>query len=252
MKILEIYNELFEGRVYGDDEVIDFDDVNLVDEFNKLNKLLFGGKIKPILVKWGFDRNLIGSIYYKKDGNKFIISSLRMSKFYNLTYGQFKNTLAHEMIHAYLFQRNIDHDHDEPFLKEMMRINGMGLGFRITTSEEVETYPEISSHVKGRELVYLTFNLRGFNHIVVMSPDTYKVSYKLLARAYKNMGEEGNEFAGSFWLSNNVLLRSFRVQKIKGDTIKVDSIDDDMLSKLMADSKKLSEFVTDGKKIIWK
>ena len=120
----------------NDKDVIDFNNINLTSEFNKLNDLLFRGEITPIPIRWGMDKNLIGTVYYAKDeSGKEIIRGLRMSRFYDLTYVQFKNTLAHEMIHVYLSQQGIEHEHDEPFLKEMNRINGMGLGFNITVSE---------------------------------------------------------------------------------------------------------------------
>lgn len=250
MKILEIYKELLE--TINNKDVIDFNDINLSSEFNGLNDLLFRGEIVPIPIRWGLDKDRIGSLYYvKDDAGKYVIRGLRISKFYNLTYGQFKNTLAHEMIHVYLLQQGIDDNHDEPFLKEMNRINGMGLGFNITVSEEFDDYPVISSHVKAKELVFFTFKYGGSNHIILMTNDTYKNKYKLIANGFKSYGKENKDFVGSFWLSSNRLLRNFRIQKIIGDTIKIDFISGAILNEILKDSKKLSEFSTNGKKVIW-
>ena len=216
----------------NDKDVIDFNNINLTSEFNKLNDLLFRGEITPIPIRWGMDKNLIGTVYYAKDeSGKEIIRGLRMSRFYDLTYVQFKNTLAHEMIHVYLSQQGIEHEHDEPFLKEMNRINGMGLGFNITVSEELDDYPDISSHVKGKELVFFTFRDGESNYIVVMNKDTYKDKKKVISNTFKS--------SGSFWLSSNVLLRNFPVQKFLGNNIKFNTISDDMLNKLFVDGKKI-------------
>jgi hypothetical protein len=120
---------------------------------------------------------------------------------------------------------------DEPFLKEMNRINGMGLGFNITVSEELDDYPDISSHVKGKELVFFTFEDGGSNYILVISKDTYKDKKRVISNAFNG--------SGGFWLSSNVLLRNFPVQKILGSNIKFNLISDDMLNKLFVDSKKI-------------
>jgi len=231
----KLIQELFRRMILetiNDKDVIDFNDINLTSEFNRLNGLLFGSEIAPIPIRWGMDKNLIGTVYYAKDeSGKEIIRGLRMSRFYDLTYGQFKNTLAHEMIHVYLSQQGIEHEHDEPFLKEMNRINGMGLGFNITVSEELDDYPDISSHVKGKELVFFTFEDGGSNYILVISKDTYKDKKRVISNAFNG--------SGGFWLSSNVLLRNFPVQKILGSNIKFNLISDDMLNKLFVDSKKI-------------
>jgi hypothetical protein len=132
------------------DEYIDYKTINLNDEFDQLNRLLFNNKIiRNIPLKFESNKKRLGWLKYNtqrywKDESKRIFAikknplSLGISNTFKQTYKTFLNTLAHEMIHLYLMQNNLDEkdDHGPAFLKIANEINGKGLGFNITIKND--------------------------------------------------------------------------------------------------------------------
>lgn len=259
MKILEIYNELFEARDYKLNDIVDSNDIDLQAIYDKYNKLAFGNKLKRVPLEFRSLKRYNGYVRAEEENGKFKIVRLAMSNFNNMTYGAFINVFVHEMIHVYLYQKNIQHNHDEPFLKEMNRINGMGLGLNITINDEYDTYKDmykaitnLTKNVKPKKLMfYLQFDKNNrMNAITVMTYDTYKNKKKIISNMVKQHVDE--KTIGSFWLSNDVFLQGFPIQSIGSNGFDLFPIYSKDLNRLLKNATKLSEFVTDGKNVIWK
>lgn len=250
---------LLEAIAYQDDDIIDFNEINLMDEFHKLNNLLFDGKINPSMsVVWSLRRTAHGHVSATKNRltGDITVKKLAVSKFFNIRYKLFKDVLAHELIHVYLFQKGIwekeNRGHGYNFHKEMMRINSMGLGFNVTVKGDSSEL-EISSSIKGKDLVFVILELDGKRVISVMNHSTYDVQARGIANIFKQVVGKGKyrSVSGVFWESNNVLLRKFPVQRSFQRSISYNPITDDVYKQLISDSNKVSEFMTDGKEVIW-
>ena len=60
---LKILSLILEKRQHEDGEIVDFNEIDLKDEFDKLNALLFDNKVQPVLLKWD---NRKGSFWTRK------------------------------------------------------------------------------------------------------------------------------------------------------------------------------------------
>jgi hypothetical protein len=126
-------------------DFIDFKDINLVQEYTRLNRMLFGDKLGIYPMKWNKRKTSGGFVRAKRspDGTEQI-TDIQFSTFFATTYQVFLNRLAHEMIHVYLaekqdaFASKDSQRHGTLFKSEMKRINGMGKGFNIVKSERRE------------------------------------------------------------------------------------------------------------------
>ena len=139
MKLLEVYYE------HVKNEMVDFDKIDLVYEYNKLNDHIFNGELplansgagdsatNSVQIRWNSGKNAHGrtSYSYKPDPNsgkiwtgkgwqttnyKVVPGSIKvtMSKFLDVPYHVFLDTLAHEMIHGEQWRRRSRsrNDHD--------------------------------------------------------------------------------------------------------------------------------------------
>ena len=104
---------------------------DLNKEFTELNSLLFSNKITPVTVKWVYAKRFCGRVYLDKRG-------IGISSFYEKTDEQYRNVLAHEMIHMLLMQQNLFDGHDLNFKLHMKRINDMNIGIKISVSGSKE------------------------------------------------------------------------------------------------------------------
>jgi len=85
------------------------ENVNLAHEYDKLNQLIFKGKlIQPKLV-WANCKRRGGFISGIRNINtkEVTIEKIAISKFYNYTHDQVIAILCHEMIHQYILVNNI-------------------------------------------------------------------------------------------------------------------------------------------------
>ena len=146
-------------------------------EFNDLNKLLFNGEV--ILPPYAVSVNKhvsawVSSIQTKK-GRTVIDESdvkLNFSKNCILTPEQFRNTLAHEMIHLLLSQRRVfsDYggDHGIFFTNEMDRINNMSVGIKISsTNDQITPFQQRKGLKREKDFYVLFFNFDQKNEYVL-------------------------------------------------------------------------------------
>ena len=112
MKLLEVIYQ------HERNEIVNYDNIDLRYEYEKLNEQLFDGKLSVPTIGWNkrkgvhgmvkvrntmVGRDLItGQLVYKRK-----VVGLWMSVFYKQPYHVFLDTLAHEMIHIYQAEKNI-------------------------------------------------------------------------------------------------------------------------------------------------
>jgi hypothetical protein len=245
---------LMENEHYSDNDIIDFDDIDLAWEFNRLNKLLFDGKCKEVPLELSMRRMAHGhvSATINRLTGQITIKKLAISKFYNIPYKLFKDTFAHEMIHVYLLQQNINDNHGTYFHREMNRINGMGLGFNISVTSDAGNL-DPSSSVRGRDVVFLIFKENSGSNISVMLPNSYYRHGNTIGNIFSYAVRKGRykEFMAEFYMSNSPLLRKFTIQRSFNTGIAHNPISNETLEKILENSNKISELYTDGKEIIW-
>ena len=247
-------SSITENKEYADDDIIDFNDINLEQEFDKLNKLLFDNKCNRVPLELSMRRMAHGhvSATINRLSRKITVKKLAISKFYNIPYKLFKDTFAHEMIHVYLLQQNINDGHGVYFHREMNRINGMGLGFNVSVKLDSGDL-ELSSSVKGRDVIFMIFSNGGKIGLSVMTPTAYYSQGVKIGKIFSYATRSGKykEFVGEFYESNNPLLRKFTIQRSFTKSISHSTITEDMMDKLISESKKISEVYTNGNEIIW-
>jgi len=189
--ISEEYNN-FIHEDYADEDIIDTNDINLQQEYDRLNQMLFGGTLPRVPLRWGKTKRSLG--YVSSLRNRFTgeiqIKNLQISAFNKMPYNVFKNVLAHEMIHVKQLSGGEVGGHGHSFYSEMRRINNMGLGFEIDVRSTDNL--SISDEVKGnmKPVIGLILNLDGKYFLAVTSPRVYQTEgdyvYKLFDSLVNN------------------------------------------------------------------
>jgi hypothetical protein len=150
-----------------------FKDFPLQKEYDKINQFAFDGKLEPVPLQWNMSKNRMGSVYaIRNSNNKQInITKLELSRYYDLEYKEYRNILAHEMIHVYLFQQGVWKDigniaHGVYFKKKMDELNSKG--FEITINDELNH--NISSSVKRKTSTIILIKY-ATNKSIIVAPD---------------------------------------------------------------------------------
>ena len=187
---------------YRDDEFIAVKDINLQNEYNKLNTQLFNNFLSKVHLEWSNRKSALGHVKYltNRQSGEAKIEYLAMSSFYKVTYRQFKNVMAHEMIHVKIIEngdyRKESSSHGYYFLKEAERINSMGLGFKITpiNTEVLAISDKAVENIKP--LIGIILNFDGKYYITTTTPIVYPTeqdnltklfNYLIKTRRYRNI-----------------------------------------------------------------
>lgn len=216
-----------EAYEHTDDEIVTFDKIDLNYEFDKLNDLLFGGTLERVPIAWSTTKGRHGHVSYRRwyDSTVEKINGLFLSKFFKIPYKMFKDTLAHEMIHVKNLQDDIktkrkhykSEAHGFDFIKEMNRINSMGLGFKVSVKGE-ESY-DVADDIKGRNVYGAIIKLDGFSKsgefVAVMVPKAYASRKETLERIFNNLITSGKykSVEIEYFQSNNPYFLRFPVQR---------------------------------------
>lgn len=217
-----------EAYEHTDDEIVTFDKIDLEYEFNKLNKLLFDGKLQIVPLKWSVSKGKHGFVSYtgsKATGRVDKINGLSMSKFFKIPYKMFKDTMAHEMIHVKNLQDDMrdgrphrrQQAHGYEFLKEADRINSMGLGFKITVTGEGEF--EVSDEIKGKDIYFAILTLDGGSragaHILTMTPQAFREGRVALEKLFNGLISRGKYRGVSldYYQTNSSYFMQFPLQR---------------------------------------
>jgi len=247
-----------EAREHTNDEIVDFNEINLQYEFNKLNDLLFGGELYPIEMGWNKRRSAHGLVRAQKNKrtNIITIKSLEVSKFLAITYKHFKDVLAHEMIHVYWLQKHVNAGHDHRFKEQMHRINNMNLGFNVTVTADSSQF-ELSQDTKQKkkELVFFVNQVDNEEkkRVSVFGYGLYKADGETIGRIYNNLTKTGKykEIRGEFYLGDNPELQRHRIQRSFGSSVSYENTDPQKVEELKQGAKLLSSFVATNGEITW-
>jgi len=240
-----------EGREHTDDEIVDFNEIDLQQEYNKLNQLLFKGNLQPVTMLWNKRKGAHGVVKGTRSRatGKITLKSLSMSQFLKVPYRFFKDVLAHEMIHVFWMQQDVNAKHGPLFVQQMNRINSMGLGFNVSVrSDSSETSKfEMSSDVvkEGMELVFLLMKTdKDDNMFSVMKYDAYKSQGYRIINIYNYLINKKPKYRfadGEFFLSTNPRLQASKIQRSFG-SISYSRIDNAVANELKQNAKFLCKF----------
>ena len=138
---------------------------NIEKEFNLLNSLLFNNEVPFPEISFDSHKTRVAWVTckgtYTKTWSDIHDIVLHFNKNLSLTPEQFKNTLAHEMIHLLLYQRKIFRDyggdHGVIFTREMDRINNMNIGIKISAKNDTIS-PFQERQRKEKDFYVIFFN----------------------------------------------------------------------------------------------
>lgn len=220
--------------------------IDLETEYDRLNEELFNGKLERIPIKWEKVKNSGGRVVYtyqKINGvetNK--IQYLGMSSYYEKTYKDFLNILAHEMIHVYIIQNNIkDTDtHGVIFRKMMDEINSKGYNINIyddVTGRKMTNVDNLKSPVAVVMVYDVTSDVKSIAVLdyKIYNPNIVESIEKALTRLSKIYNKKYDLI---IVYTYNGKLRKYTIKR----TLKVletVSIDDELWDELLQDKKNI-------------
>jgi predicted SprT family Zn-dependent metalloprotease len=246
MKLMSLLNEIKE---HTDEEIVDFNEIDLRHEFDKLNKLLFNNKLYAPQMLWNTRKGAHGVVKASKNRStgEIKIISLSMSKFHTIPYKFFKDVLAHEMIHVYWLEKgHFKEQHGSLFQQEMYRINSLDYGFNVTIKGDSSNYGISQEVVKqGLELVFtiISTDRQREKMLSVMTYQTYKNEAKLIGNLYQNLAKKKfSQVQGEFYKSTNPILQKYKIQRSFGRSISYSNIDEQKYEELKRDATFLSDF----------
>jgi len=266
MKIIITENQyrlLKENYEHKRDEIVDFKNINLQYEYDKLNNLLFDNKLPRIQIRWSMTKNSHGHLKIIRNRTTGIVLSIvgmSMSKFYSVPYYVFTNTLAHEMIHVYQAINNIteiNNNHGPVFFREASRINNMGLGFNV--SEKVNSTQlgsTTSQFVKTKTRIVMVSKFDSIEKIHFMTENAFYDSIDELKQLLNYLTKNKyNEIMGKFYKVNIPNVEIFYInRKISGLTgYLIDSSQrlQSLLPDIMKSENIASIYSTNGETIIY-
>lgn len=250
--IREMVKSLSEAKQHTDDEIVDFDEIDLQDEYDKLNGLIFGGKLQPVEMIWNTRRSAHGIVKAQRNRRtgEITIQSLGMSKFLDVPYKVFKDTLAHEMIHVFLLQQGINDGHGYKFKSEMSRINSLGLGFNVSVTMDGSRF-ELSKHMqaKAKEMVFFLLDSdKTSNMLILTTPNIYRTDGHQVERLYGRLVVSGKYrwVKGEVYKSTDPKLMRYSQNK-SFRTVTYITIDQSTADELKSDAEMIHSFAFDSK-----
>lgn len=202
--INEVINELYLNEIeYNDDDVLDLSKVNLKSEYNKYNSMLFNNEAPNIPLTWSNRKGALGHVSFMRNRNtgEIKIKKLAITTFYDLTYRIFKNTLVHEMIHAYLLGKGIidgwsrfaPDPHGQHFHRLADKFNSMDLGFNITKENTDKLQLSAKTKQNAKEVVAVFLNIDGRPNVLITSPNVFykEGEVESLSRLFQNIISRG-------------------------------------------------------------
>ena len=222
-----IMSEVYE---HADDEIVSIENIDLRHEFDKLNNMLFNGELTNVPLSWSRTKAKYGHVEYRYNRATRMpikINGLFITAFFKITYRKFKDIFAHEMIHVKNIQDSMRNRtpryksdaHGYEFIKELNRINSMGLGFNVT-DKEYDSH-EVSDDVKGKELYIGVLRLEGIKSgtfIFCMEPSAYTNKRQDIITLFNNLILQGKykSFEVKFFKVNaadSAYFQKFKIQK---------------------------------------
>lgn len=189
-EVAKFISETFE---HTDDELVGRQNINLQQEYDKLNQLLFEGKLPRVPLKWDNSKRRLGVVNSMR--NRFTgemkVIGLGMSGFYKINYRKFKDTLAHEMIHVWQVVTGRGGSHGWDFHSEARRINGMGLGFAITEKNNEEIPVSDRAATNAKTLIAIIYEIDGEFFLSVTTRNVYDTEFDFIIGFYQRAIDRG-------------------------------------------------------------
>lgn len=225
----------------NNNDIVSQKNIDLYDEYDKLNQLLFDGKLPRIEMKWSNRKGSLGHVnaHINRLTRESKINYLGISSFHSMPYSIFKNTLAHEMIHVkQIIDRthNFYDSHGYQFQKEADRINNMGLGFKITAVSDENL--GVSDNIKPKDMIAIILKIDGTNYVAVTKKEVYDAQFDNIVNMFDKLVNRGKygEIDLTVVISNNPELQKFRTMRNFNSGIAYSPISDKLLSNLLQDT----------------
>jgi len=284
MKLLEVYYE------HVKNEMVDFDKVDLVYEYNKLNDHIFNGELplavssvgdsatNSVQIRWNSGKNAHGrtSYSYKADPNsgkiwtgkgwqttgyKVVPGSIKvtMSKFLDVPYHVFLDTLAHEMIHVYQVCNGVfkepNGNHGQVFHQQMDRINGMNLGFKVNVELDTNALGlKVHSNIKAKPAIAIIFTFNNTKRgLSVFTPNAYHNQRDRIDSIFNYNTGKNNKYAivtGEVYETQIHDLLQMKHQKSL-NSLSTSVVPDDLLTKVATEGKLIAKFVSEKGETHW-
>jgi hypothetical protein len=240
--LVSIINEVVDGFIneineYGDEDIINTNDIDFQHEYSKLNQQLFNNELPEVPLKWDNRKASLGHVNSLRNRltGQIKINYLALSAFYKISYRQFKNTLAHEMIHVKQISRDGRGNHGYSFSREADRINAMGLGYAITEVNTERTV--VSDETKTKTLIGMIFNIDGRYYLNVTTPSVYQTESDFVFNLFQRLvdNRKYREVEITAVESQNPQLMGYRISRSfkRGFTYSV--LPDELLEQLLDD-----------------
>lgn len=255
MKLHNIIDEVIKSYLneeMSDDETVDFTKINLQQEYDKYNSMLFNGELQKVPLRWDNSKRVLGHVRAMRNRltREARIQHLSMSKFYALTYKAFKSVLAHEMIHVKQLQNNetdlIFDKHGRTFMREAERINNLNMGFKITptNTDKLEVSDEIKEKMKP--VTVLVFEIDGRFYFSVTSNSVYERDFDSIVRVFKHLVKTKRYRNVEITVieSTNPGLIPFPLRRSYRGGVRYHELKDDLLDELLDDNIIHTEKIT--------
>lgn len=260
-KLRKLIREMImsEMREHTDDEIVTFNEIDLYHEYDKLNDLLFGGELPKVPLSWNNTKGKHGMVKTRIElpsRRPTRIIGLYMTKYFKINYRKFKDILAHEMIHV----KNVSDAmktnsprykgdaHGYDFIREMNRINSMGLGFNVT-DKEYESH-DVSDHIKGRNIYVGVLTIKGAKNgefIIAMTPVAYAQREKL--EGIFNYNVRNGRYRSAeieYYSTDNPYFLKFSVQRNFNSGVSYKAAKEEDIQKLKEVGEEVGDFIAGG------
>jgi len=235
----EVNKFINEVHDYGDDEIINNNEIDLQHEYDKLNQQLFNNELPRVPLKWGDRKRALGHVksMFNKITGEIKIMNLVMSGFYAMPYHIFKNTLAHEMIHVKQLNGGERGSHGYSFMKEADRINNMGLGYDITQFNTDELKVSNKTRENARQMIGIILDIDGKYFLAVTTPSTYNIESDNLFNLFEKLVKvrRYNSVEITIVETTNSELLKFPIQRNFRRSISYGKLSDELFNQLLDD-----------------
>jgi hypothetical protein len=228
---------------YQDVDIIDSSRLSLDDEYNKINKQLFGGQLPKIPMRWSNRKRNLGHVraFVNRMTKEYKIRYLAISSFHAMPYRVFKDTLAHEMIHVKQLSYGLPNydpssPHGRSFMGEADRINAMGLGYKITVRSEEKMDMSDKAKENTRALVAIILHIDGRNTLSVTTPNVFASDADYLFNTFEHLVQRGKYRKVEIMAveSRNPQLLKYRVQRTYKKGVAHGPMSDELLNDLLS------------------
>ena len=180
---------------YANEDIVDIRNIDLQQEYDKLNQLLYAGKLPKVPLMFDSKRHGYARVagLFNRYTREVSIKYLAVSNLFKFTYKQFRDILAHELIHVYqmgVMKEKGGHGWD--FQREARRINDMGLGFKITerNGEDIPV-SDLAKSKFNKKLIAIIINKDGDYNLTITTPNVYATEGDQLFKIFQHAVDRG-------------------------------------------------------------